>query len=523
MLRRRLRAAPAASGSSEPSLNSTAQDESKSRKRIKLKKKLQDHSVNENDERLETVVFGATNFDNVIGVNAVGAEQVSDQEDPDSDNEKLQKLIDEPKPAWEDVDDKQLSVDVVEKARTKKLRITEDEKRLRGTVYESRLRNQFEKINGRPTWASESTKTAKFGEDSDNDDDDDSDDSGDDKSSEFLRTSKKLLSKKNVRLPRGTLDCSKATDANHAQPSKSVIQAVQFHPDAAAMMTAGLDKTLRIFQVDGKVNRLLQSVHFQDLPIYSAAFTRGGSEIILSGRRKFFYVYDLQSGSIKKVDELQGRAEKSLEFLYSSVDSDMLAFTGRNGEVILVSNKTKQCVGSLKMNGSVNAVSFCSNSNKIISSGKDGKVYLWDLRNQRRCEHVFSDEGCISSTALAVSNNDQYIACGSDTGVVNIYDGSCFTNANPKPLKALMNLTTTVNHLQFHPDNQMLGMSSRSVKQGLRMVHLPSMSVFSNWPAPTTPLNYANTFTFSPRGGYLSVGNDKGRALLYRLNHYSHM
>lgn len=77
-------------------------------------------------------------------------------------------------------------------------------------------------------------------------------------------------------------------------------------------------------QVDGKVNRLLQSVHFPDLPIYSAQFTRGGTEIVLSGRRKFFYVYDLQSGSIRKVDEIQGRPEKSLEFMYASPDSDML-------------------------------------------------------------------------------------------------------------------------------------------------------------------------------------------------------
>jgi U3 small nucleolar RNA-associated protein 18 len=26
---------------------------------------------------------------------------------------------------------------------------------------------------------------------------------------------------------------------------------------------------------------------------------------------------------------------------------------------------------------------------------------------------------------------------------------------------------------------------------------------------------------FSPKSGYLAMGNDKGRVLLYRLNHYS--
>ena len=47
-------------------------------------------------------------------------------------------------------------------------------------------------------------------------------------------------------------------------------------------------------------------------------------------------------------------------------------------------------------------------------------------------------------------------------------------------------------------------------------LHLPSLTVFSNWPTSRTPLRYVNTFDFSPNSGYLSIGNDKGKALLYR-------
>jgi U3 small nucleolar RNA-associated protein 18 len=51
-------------------------------------------------------------------------------------------------------------------------------------------------------------------------------------------------------------------------------------------------------------------------------------------------------------------------------------------------------------------------------------------------------------------------------------------------------------------------------------VHIPSCTVYQNWPTPRTPLHYVQSLAFSPHSGYLAVGNDKGRALLFRLNHY---
>jgi len=49
---------------------------------------------------------------------------------------------------------------------------------------------------------------------------------------------------------------------------------------------------------------------------------------------------------------------------------------------------------------------------------------------------------------------------------------------------------------------------------------MPSKTVFGNWPTSKTPLHYVTAVNFSPNSGYLCVGNDRGRALLYRLQHY---
>lgn len=75
--------------------------------------------------------------------------------------------------------------------------------------------------------------------------------------------------------------------------------------------------------------------------------------------------------------------------------------------------------------------------------------------------------------------------------------------------------------MKFTHDSQILALCSRSIKDCLRLVHFPSMTIFSNWPTSRTPLGYVSSFDFSPNSGYLSIGNQTGKVLLYRLNHYN--
>ncbi len=84
-----------------------------------------------------------------------------------------------------------------------------------------------------------------------------------------------------------------------------------------------------------------------------------------------------------------------------------------------------------------------------------------------------------------------------------------------------MNLTTAADFLSFNHDGSLLCMASRKKKDSLRVVHADSLTAFSNWPTDKTPLHYVNSVAFSPRSGYLGVGNDKGAVLTYRLSHFS--
>ncbi len=54
---------------------------------------------------------------------------------------------------------------------------------------------------------------------------------------------------KNKQLAPGLIETTRLRDANQQEPNKSVVQSVEFHPAGQLLLTAGLDKRLRLFQV----------------------------------------------------------------------------------------------------------------------------------------------------------------------------------------------------------------------------------------------------------------------------------
>ncbi|CAO3608688.1 unnamed protein product [Cunninghamella echinulata] len=318
------------------------------------------------------------------------------------------------------------------------------------------------------------------------------------------------------------LAISRLKNANIMAPSKKTIKALQFHPNAQVLLTAGLDCTLRLFQIDGKVNHKIQSVYFKDTPIHSAKFHTSGDQIILTGRRKRIYIYDVQSGKVDKSPGIWGRDEKSWENFSFSPCGRYIAFAGTNGHIVLISYKTKQQIGTFRMNDIVECMDWSADGEYLYTSGRDGIVYQWDM-GQRECVHKWIDDGSLGTTALAVSPNEKYYATGSTSGIVNIYDESALTKTieRPQPYKTITNLTTQISKLHFNFDSQILVATSSSKRDQLKLVHVPTGRVFANWPTEKTPLGNVSSVAFSPNSEYIAIGNKQGRALLYNLKDYA--
>ncbi|XP_075025725.1 U3 small nucleolar RNA-associated protein 18 homolog isoform X3 [Calonectris borealis] len=184
--------------------------------------------------------------------------------------------------------------------------------------------------------------------------------------------------------------------------------------------------------------------------------------------------------------------------------------------------QTKELIGTMKVNGRCTASAFTPDSSKIYSYSKEGEVFIWDVRS-RKCLHKFEDEGSLEGKCIAVSKNNQYVACGSASGVVNLYTTDvCLKENHPKPVKAIMNLVTSATCVTFNPTTEILAVASCETDEAVKLVHIPSYTVFSNFPVFRRKQIYlAQSMDFSPRSGFFSVANNKGKALLFRLKHYS--
>jgi len=407
--------------------------------------------------------------------------------------------------AWVDPDDEEVVVNIKNNKSLRKLREEDDDRDVSGTKFQERLKTNFEKVMPAPAWA-DLTNAGKEGTEDDDEED------------RIFKSSKKLLAASDM-LPKGLLNIKRLKDLNKQKPSNATITNLKFHPSAKIALTASLNKNLNIFQVDGKENEKLQSIFLTDFPIHCAHFTPTGNKVICSGRRKFFYVYDMIGGDVTRIPGIRGRDEKSLENFTVSPDGELLAFMGDSGYVNLVSSKTYQWISSLKMNGRVSTAAFSPDSSRLYTTGRDGEVYIWDVKS-RRCLHRFIDDGSTLSTSIGISSNGKYVAVGSSSGVVNIYDEKCFTSKSPSPLKAVMNLTTKVEGSVFNSTNEVLACYSPQVRNAMKLIHLPSLTAFSNWPIEKQTLGNIQCVDFSPKSGYLGIGNESGKALLFRLNHF---
>lgn len=180
--------------------------------------------------------------------------------------------------------------------------------------------------------------------------------------------------------------------------------------------------------------------------------------------------------------------------------------------------------------------------------GKNGEVTEWSVEDGVVGRWI--DDGAVGTTVIAVGGasgrdgwlgGDRWVAVGSSSGIVNIYDRRAWINSSgankddsedanngipkaPKPLRVLDHLTTPVTHLAFSADGQILAMASRWKHNALRLVHLPSATVFKNWPTDKTPLGRISALSWGRpveederEGSFalLAVGMETGRIRLW--------
>jgi len=118
-----------------------------------------------------------------------------------------------------------------------------------------------------------------------------------------------------------------------------------------------------------------------------------------------------------------------------------------------------------------------------------------------------------------MSNTGKYLATGNYAGIVNVYDLKSMNmlEENQKPLKSINNLTTSINLVEFNHNDEILAIGSKWKKNGLRMVHMDSLTVYENFPSFKNNVKYPFSCAFNNTSEFFSVGNDEGQDYLFSL------
>lgn len=481
-----------------------------------LRKKRKNEYDAEEEARLEKVVFGDASdvINNLLDdqsvtkvinepVNAENGIVIGDDED-NSDQDTLvlnnedDAKLEEKKAVWIDDDDYNYTMDIALNAQNRKLPTKRSEK-----LYTTYLENKYKLFVGTPKWAEFEKK-----------------DKADDLDNDILKHSCHLETPKIKNLPKNIIDIKALKALNTSTHTEGpIITSVDFHPLSTVALVAGTSGILSLFQVDGHTNGKLHSMQFKKYPISKATFMKNGTEILLGSQYyPYCHTYDLMSGKTYKLPLPHGIT--NMKRYEVSPDGSLIALCGRLGEIYLLHNSTKELISTLKMNSKCRTLTFSPDNRTLITHGNGSEMYVWDL-NTRTCINRATDDGCISCASLAVSPSGQFVATGSAQGVVNLYNTkTVLEDQNPTPLKIVMNLVTSVTSLKFNPTSEILSAASVDKHNAFKMLHIPSFTVFSNFPTFQTKIGLPQMINFSPGSGYLSIANRTGSALLYRLRHY---
>ena len=500
---------------------------------------------------------------------------ISTGEEDDDDDE----LAGRAPPAWQDSDDERMQVSLASVPRLRKLRRSEAEDVISGKDYIRRLRKHFELLNPTPEWALEATQkparkkrrlTRDGAEASDNADDsnDEDDSSADDMdmddsdglsadplsrllqdTSALVRRSDSATPNKKRKLRPEVLDIQRTKDIPDVQPS--AITSLSFHPDLPLLLSSGPASTLYLHHITPSppaptANPLLTALHIRKTPLTTTAFHPTDSRIFLGARRRYFHVWNLDTGSIEKITRIYGQQhqQRSMEHFKLSPDGRYMALMGsarKGGGVInLLDAKTLQWSSQVRVEsrGGIADFAWWRDSRGMSIAGKNGEITEWNLIEQRVAAR-WQDEGAVGTTTISLGGDngqtgsaigkDRWVVVGSSSGIVNIYDRRAWlvapktpdsdspVPAHPKPTRTLDQLTTPTSHLAFSPDGQLLVVASRWKKDALRLVHLPTCTVYKNWPTSNTPLGRITGVAFAPGSEALAVANEQGKIRLWEI------
>lgn len=420
--------------------------------------------------------------------------------------------------AWQDDDDKDIQVDISGVSRLRKLRKNAEETKISGEEYQDRLKEYYSKTTTSShfyDWVTKKSEARDKQEESYLD--------------SMLKSNVSIMEgAKTDTIPADIIKLSKAAEIPTESKHNCVIQALDFHRNNETLLSTGMDKTIKIFNLSKTFEsnkyelRPMKSLYTKNLPILTAKFNCSNNEILASGMRKYLLSFDLVKETFDKSAPsfITSRLDGKIKSFNLSHDDETIALYGHNQYVMMTSAKTKQLLYELRLNSEISACCFSPDNKYLFTSTEDGNLYQWDL-GMRKIVEMFHDVGSLKTTCIDFSKDGSYLASGNSVGIANLYGFNKLTKTVDKSLlKEFGNLTTSIDNVKINPAGEVMAVTSRWKRNAIRLVHLPSRTVYSNWPNFRTKLSFINRVEFSQNSKYMALGNENGNVIVYNFDHY---
>ena len=296
---------------------------------------------------------------------------------------------------------------------------------------------------------------------------------------------------------------------------------VAYHPDGSQMATSSSDGTIKLW--DSISGQALHTLARDGTPVFFIDYHPDGTRLAAAYADGTVTIWSLESGQVSQT--LSGHADLVFDVAFSpagkylatgSVDQTAKLWDVQTGEALLTLSGYQRLV---------NYVAFSPDGNLLAAGGEDGSVRLWNVTtllsdgltassDTTGRELVKLQVAGGSHNGAAFSPTGKYLATGTETGLVKIWDVAASVAASAgRELLTLYGHSGPVVPTAFSPDG--LKLATGSFDGTAKVWDVQSGQELFTLAGHTSGLL---SLAFSPQGTHLITANWDGTAKVWNLS-----